>query len=323
MPRRRLLINNKPQLMNVAMYELSTGQLFQTPNPTLFSSKLYEPIGIVVIPTKHDVYGTGECGIVALKEPSLTSPDSGGMNYGYIVTKDDSTISGIPTFTNCSRVQKNNNTYLSYSDLYNDTDYCYMPSDKETFSYKDSLRDQFSSYYYNHTFVIPSPYNKDESFNSLEYGIKEIDGVKNCMSDFDGKEHTKIMCNLETYQPNWKTDSKILEYCDYTHFPYALCCWRYNTIGTNQGDWYIPSIGELGYIIARLNQIRNVMKVLNYDYSNSIFEQVINMMSSSQYNYRFMIGITNLGNVTRIAKSYSYANTFMFTRKILPVRLKP
>lgn len=38
--RRRLLTENKPQLMNVAMCDLITSELFQTPNPTLFSSEL-------------------------------------------------------------------------------------------------------------------------------------------------------------------------------------------------------------------------------------------------------------------------------------------
>lgn len=75
--RRKLL--TEQQLMNVAMCDLTTGELFQTPNPTLFSSELYEPIGIVVIPTEHDVYDTGECGIMALKYASLTTPDRGGI----------------------------------------------------------------------------------------------------------------------------------------------------------------------------------------------------------------------------------------------------
>jgi hypothetical protein len=37
------------------------------------------PIGVVVIPTSHNVYGTGECAIVSLNTMSCNTPDTGNL----------------------------------------------------------------------------------------------------------------------------------------------------------------------------------------------------------------------------------------------------
>ena len=44
----------------------------------------------------------------------------------------------------------------------------------------------------------------------------------------------------------WQTASAISNIVTdiYTH-PAAQCCWRFHTEGTNQGEWYIPSTGEI------------------------------------------------------------------------------
>lgn len=39
----------------------------------------YEPIGVVVIPASHDVYGTGECCVMSLNEMSCDTPDTGSI----------------------------------------------------------------------------------------------------------------------------------------------------------------------------------------------------------------------------------------------------
>lgn len=54
-------------------------------------------------------------------------------------------------------------------------------------------------------------------------------------------------------------------YNQYVH-PAAQCCYRFHTEGTNQGDWYLPSAGELGYAIARKHSIDNVIRKINKEY---------------------------------------------------------
>ena len=34
----------------------------------------------------------------------------------------------------------------------------------------------------------------------------------------------------------------------------------YHTVGTSQGDWYLPSQAELGYVVARLSDINNAVR---------------------------------------------------------------
>lgn len=109
------------------------------------------------------------------------------------------------------------------------------------------------AYYNISTNFIPSPYLEDGSRYKGYYIIRYSES--NCLSDFDGFGNTKVLCDLATAQSDWKTASTITN--DYAggYSPAACCCWRYHTTGTNQGDWYLPAIGELGYLIVRLKTI--------------------------------------------------------------------
>lgn len=42
----------------------------------------YEPIGIVVIPAEHDVYGAGECGVVSIEYIPGNEPQKGLNHFG-------------------------------------------------------------------------------------------------------------------------------------------------------------------------------------------------------------------------------------------------
>ena len=39
---------------------------FEEYDYSLYPSEEYYPLGVVVVPASHDVYGTGECGVVSL-----------------------------------------------------------------------------------------------------------------------------------------------------------------------------------------------------------------------------------------------------------------
>jgi hypothetical protein len=46
-------------------------------NLTDYPSEQYLPIGVVVIPASHNVYGTGECGVMSLTEMDYDNPEIG------------------------------------------------------------------------------------------------------------------------------------------------------------------------------------------------------------------------------------------------------
>ena len=131
----------------------------------------------------------------------------------------------------------------------------------------------------------PSPYLSDGSKNPLYSSTKrtyhsEMSG--NCLSNFNGKENCENILKIATGQIDWKTAS-IIEECyfydkdegegyDYDdRYPAVCCCWRYHTSGTNQGDWYLPSIAELGYLPPRNYTISKTFQLIFKNYIQGIY----------------------------------------------------
>ena len=78
---------------------------------------------------------------------------------------------------------------------------------------------------------------------------------------------------------NWKTLSSLTNSYDSGYYPAACCCARYHTRGTKAfkdctdselkagtGFWYMPSVGEFGYILPRLYDINDTINKLNAAY---------------------------------------------------------
>ena len=78
------------------------------------------------------------------------------------------------------------------------------------------------------------------------------------------------MQDLATAQLNWNTDDVINNSYDGYYAPAACCCWRYHTIGTQQGDWYVPAVGEWGYAAVRCQTINDTINKIVSSYGNNI-----------------------------------------------------
>ena len=134
--------------------------------------------------------------------------------------------------------------YVS-SDYYNDTNPNRMQNPFMTDEY----------YYFNNVsyYYLSSPYLE----NNMPNPIYRDTSNSNALSDFNGKGNTEIIINLaNNYSTDWQTASIIQNAnANKYNYPAAQCCWRYHTVGTNQGDWYLPSAGELGYLCARRKAI--------------------------------------------------------------------
>ena len=90
--------------------------------------------------------------------------------------------------------------------------------------------------YYNSSYtssLIPSPYLGDKP--NTEY-YKEISGYNNALSDFNGLSNTQTLVGLGS---------------DYEA---ANAAWKYKD-GVSTLQWYLPAMGELGYIPPRFNLI--------------------------------------------------------------------
>ena len=117
--------------------------------------------------------------------------------------------------------------------------YAYLPSDKftGTVSYVDPLT-QYSG---TSRTMIPSPYLGDKP-NPAYYA--PISGYNNALSDFNGKSNTNTLVALGT---------------GYTA---ANAARNYKAAGAEEIEWYLPSAGEIGYILPRFNVIQAALTKL-------------------------------------------------------------
>ena len=104
--------------------------------------------------------------------------------------------------------------------------------------------------------LMPSPYlnngkpNSIYRVNELSFYNNEYDETytfKNALSDMDGKNNTYKICKIAE-----RNEINITEDIEY--------CVNYATNSTKVGDWYLPSIGEIGYLIARYGKINEALK---------------------------------------------------------------
>ena len=238
---------------DVAYY--TNGQI-KTISASKWNSSLGTPIGVVVIPSNF--LPDGKARIVSLNyvdSSGNTSTLPNGMIWG--VKGTDTTL------TNYKNVPITNNTG-SVSSSYNSMGY--LPSDN--FTGDTSFVDSSAKYNTTNTNKIPSPYNGSE-FNT-DYS-KKISG-NNALSDFIGLNNTQVLVGLGS---------------DYVA---ANAAYNYND-GVSNTQWYLPSMGELGFMMARFKTINNTISQLggvavpssNYFWSSTEYSSDIAYSVLSSY----------------------------------------
>lgn len=226
-------------------------------NIETYPASRYVPIGIVVVPGSHNVYGDGSCGVMSLKPMNCDTPSTGGTSdqdmywgvYGDDISLPNldqvpigNTPNGIPT---------------------GQTSYAYLPSDK--FSGTQCAHD--TDAYYNSSSYIPSPYLTDGSRNPGYYQTSSPSSSNNALADFDGIGNTaKIITQRGTKDYNSWTPGRTT----IADYPAASCCDMFHTEGTQQGDWYLPACGELGYIMPPFNKINDAIDKMRTAYGSSV-----------------------------------------------------
>ena len=231
-------------------------------NISTYPSSRYVPIGVVVVPGIHNVYGDGSCGVMSLKEMDYNSPDSGSTSSQYMYWGGYGDDISLP---NLDKVPNGNRSNGIPTGL---TSSAYLPSDK--FSGTQCAHDTDVSYYNTSGTPIPSPYLTDGSRNPGYYQTTLPSSPSNALADFDGIGNSQVLWDLATSQSSWKTASSITNNSGSGYYPAACCCWRYHTEGTSQGDWYLPACGELGYIMPPFNKINDAINKMRTAYGSSV-----------------------------------------------------
>lgn len=228
----------------------------------------YTPVGVVVIPGSHDVYGTGQCGVMSIKYMNCYTPNTGGtyeqgMCWGVFGT-DITTLSNlnyVPYVGTGSSVGDASSTVVGQ---YVNT--C-LPSDK--FNVVQCPHDTDAYYHSNLSgyYQAPSPYLTDGTRNPAYYQTSSPSTTSNALADFDGVGNTKKIIaqrgtkDYSSWLPTYNTEAD---------YPAASCCDMFYTDGTKQGDWYLPACGELGYIMPPFNKIKQSIVALKSAYGDLV-----------------------------------------------------
>lgn len=249
---------------------------------------IYTPIGVVVIPSTHDIYNDGSCGIMALKEMTATNTTEGITGHEYIHWGYPYTNTNLPYY----QYVIGNDSSLNESG--------YLPNENGT---------------YDSTPKSPSPYNSDGSRNELYYNTSVSSG--NALSNFNGEFSTLVISNMH-YNEDINTITNVTNSSDYAYFPAAACCYVYSPTnsGTERGDWYLPSCGELGYVYSKLNTINNTINKIIEVYGESYAVPLATdgeYLTSTEYNYQTCRSIYfGDGGVYKLSKSGSgYIRPFL------------
>ena len=269
-------------------------------NISTYPSSRYVPIGVVVVPGSHNVYGDGSCGVMSLKAMNYNSPDSGSTS---IVPMYWGGFGDNISLPNLDKVPNGNTSNGIPTGL---TSSASLPSDK--FSGTQCAHDTDVSYYNTSVTPIPSPYLTDGSRNPGYYQITLPSSPSNALADFDGIGNSQVLWGLATSQSSWKTASSITNNSSSGYYPAACCCWRYHTEGTSQGDWYLPACGELGYIMPPFNKINEAIDKMRTAYGSSVGVKLSGSYcwSSTEYSSDYARSMTtSTGNVDDYNKNRS------------------
>lgn len=336
--RRRVLNKKKPfdiPLSDyVALYDTDTGEKFQTNNigPYTKQYKTYDNvdnnrvifkdniklIGFVAIPTSHNVYGDGSCGVMSycnMRCDSLNSSlNATGDKTDFVsFGSQNDTESYFQNHTYIPNVSDNTaNATLSYDTV------GYLPIRSGVTNLVSA--DGFTKYFISATDLAPSPYNADLSRNAKYYEYPSygftfftgIDGNSNC-----NKYLEKVTNN------SWQTADSFYKFeSDNGYYPAIFACKRFHSAGTNAGDWYLPSAFEAGYICT-----------VDYTYLARLFSSNSHLfhstdypinpwtLTSTKYN-EYSVCTVNIstGELTNTRKDYKQRCCLAFTHLILPIK---
>ena len=240
------------------------------------------PIGIVVIPSSHNVYGDDSCGIMSLTYMNCSTPTLGGTSEQRMYWGNTVDIESLVNNSVCC--------YIGNQVLYDEVKGTtpggvFLPSDK--FDILQCPHDEDAYYSISptsSTYYAPSPYLTNNQRNTMYYQITPPSSSNNALADFNGKDNTnKIITKRGTKDyTSWKPT-----YNNGADYPAASCCNMFYTEGTQQGDWYLPSLGELCYILPTFNKINEtITNTINvYGGSISVMSDTDGYWSSSEASH--------------------------------------
>ena len=280
--------------------------------------KNIHPIGVVVVPTSHTDDGTAR--IISLAAMDYNNPDNGNTEdhidmawggYGSdISTLDNKTT--IPYITN-TRHAGIGSTQQLVGWWNGSGSLPEMSSDYYDNSYPNPF-DEGTCFGEDNSVLAPSPYLTGGAKNNIYH---DISNTGNVLADMNGKSNTAAILAVDNgVSTNWQTALTIVNNTSISTntqpHTAAQCCWRYHTIGTNQGDWYLPSAGELGYLVSRWKAINNsIDKLVSSGVEALVLPVNDNWWSSKEYSSENAVYLYFLSDYATLFINYKLTNAYV------------
>ena len=255
------------------IYAESNGTLKATSKDE-WNASLGTPVAVVVIPASH--MPDGKCRGVSLCNMSYLTPNTGTLGVGndnYKTYGFNLLWGAYGTDTSLTNYQS-----LMFSDGQTSEGNWYLPSDlwkgrtsinidgEGTYSMEtiDNAVDTETAWWseigedgeldgpFEQPFFI-SPYAADGSRNVL------ANTAGQALADMNGKSNTSALVNLSAIKNTYTSGAFENVQANY---PAAFACNLFSTVGTSQGDWYLPTIGELAYLFVREKVINQTLSAL-------------------------------------------------------------
>ena len=221
------------------------------------------PIGICVIPPNF--VPDGKARVMSLKNMSVKTPEQGTTNDESIAWGQYGVDTKLP---NLGQVAYGGTDTTALSTVVGLKNNAYLPSDRDDWKSKLSYSGDTSTHYLysDEDGHAINPYLT--TGGTLEFNTEYIktdspSSSANCLSDLNGVSNTDILCSLHTAQANWETASAITNNPSQGYSPAAVCCRRYAPSESTKGKWYLPAMGELGFIMPRFKLINEKLSKLD------------------------------------------------------------
>ena len=237
-----------------------------------WNSSLGTPVSVVVIPASH--MPDGKCRGMSLCNMSYKTPQTGTLGTGNDNAEANGTnlmwgVNGTDAdgMANCDTVKTTGGT-TNYgyfpSDLYKDISQITIVDDGTYgMTIQDSADDQEAAWWRtidNGNWgatedgqLVISPYASYGSQNPAYLTEGQA------LADMDGKANTEVLVNLSAIKDTYSGGAFENVQANY---PAAFACSLFSTIGTRQNQWYLPALGELGYLYTRVKRINESLEVL-------------------------------------------------------------
>ena len=237
-----------------------------------WSDDLGTQVGVIVIP--QGILPDGKARIVGIK-----GVDSAGTLCDFAVQmpwgnkKVD--VEGLTNYEEAPLVNPGTNDITGKT-----TNYALLPSD--IFSATQNPFD-FGTAWESESSLAPSPY-KDGALNPAYCATEYTGGtIANCLSDFSGLENTQLLCqSAGTYTA-------------------ANAAHLYKAFEGDTLEWYLPAMGELGFIMPRFNAINEALASVD---GVALYFSVYFWSSSENYKFAALaLKFSPTGDFRYIGKS--------------------